>query len=59
MTEETEHQETQRFCKACGTPAGDGKLCEHCGTALGLPETVGLVDDEAAVARRVFEERGQ
>lgn len=57
MTGETERRQAKRFCKACGTPAGDGKLCENCGAVLGLPDTVGLVDDEAAVARRVFEER--
>lgn len=50
-------QHAQRFCKACGTPAGDQKLCEHCGAVLGRPDAVGLVDDEAAVARRVFEQR--
>lgn len=56
MTAEEERQ-NQRFCKVCGTPAGDGKMCEHCGAVLGLPEAAGLVDDEGAVARRVFEER--
>jgi len=59
MTGETESQQEQHFCKACGTPAGDGKLCENCGAVLGMPESRGLVDDEAAVARRVFEEREQ
>ncbi|MEU5822019.1 hypothetical protein [Streptomyces sp. NPDC047803] len=59
MTGETEKRQAKRFCKACGTPSGDGKLCENCGAVLGLPEAAGLVDDEAAVARRVFEERGQ
>lgn len=59
MTEGIEHRESQRFCKACGTPAGDGKLCDHCGAALGLPDAAGLTEDEAAVARRVFEDRDQ
>ncbi|MCX0247842.1 MULTISPECIES: hypothetical protein [Streptomyces] len=58
MTSE-EGQRAQRFCKACGTPAGDEKLCEKCGAVLGMPDAVGLVDDEAAVARRVFEERNR
>ncbi|MFF8747253.1 hypothetical protein [Streptomyces californicus] len=48
----------QRFCKACGTPAGTEKLCEHCG-AVFSPAGGGLVDDEGASARRVFEGRDE
>ncbi|MFI1189889.1 hypothetical protein [Streptomyces californicus] len=48
----------QRFCTACGTPAGTAKLCEHCG-AVFSPADGGLVDDEGASARRVFEGRDE
>ncbi|WP_168218206.1 hypothetical protein [Streptomyces lasalocidi] len=48
-----------RFCKACGTPAEDGKLCNHCGAVLDLPDTAGLVEDQGAAVRRAFEERTQ
>ncbi|GGX52039.1 hypothetical protein [Streptomyces minutiscleroticus] len=48
----------RRFCKACGTPAGDGGLCPHCGAVLDLPEAGGLVEDEGAGVRRAFEGRG-
>ncbi|MEU5137414.1 hypothetical protein [Streptomyces californicus] len=54
----SETEGEQRFCKACGTPAGTGKLCEHCG-AVFSPAGGGLVDDEGASARRVFEGRDE
>ncbi|MFD7749901.1 hypothetical protein ACFV2V_17370 [Streptomyces sp. NPDC059698] len=56
MTETSEAEGEQRFCTACGTPAGTAKLCEHCG-AVFSPDRGGLVEDEGAVARRVFEGR--
>ncbi|GGP56307.1 hypothetical protein GCM10010247_31400 [Streptomyces calvus] len=46
-----------RFCKACGTPAEDGKLCKHCGTVLDFPDEAGLVEDQGAAVRRDFEGR--
>ncbi|KOX03358.1 hypothetical protein ADK65_07340 [Streptomyces sp. NRRL B-1140] len=57
MTQENENQKGNRFCKACGTPAEDGKLCSHCGTVLDFPHENGLVDDEGAAVRRDFEGR--
>ncbi|MGW5768851.1 hypothetical protein ACWEVY_06865 [Streptomyces longwoodensis] len=48
-----------RFCKACGTPAEDGKLCSHCGAVLELPDDAGLVEDQGAAVRRDFEGRAQ
>ncbi|MFF9870366.1 hypothetical protein ACF1G0_34170 [Streptomyces sp. NPDC013953] len=57
MTEKNEHEEGNRFCKACGTPAEDGKLCNHCGTVLDLPAEAGLVEDQGAAVRRDFEGR--
>lgn len=56
MTGISEAEGHQRYCKACGTPAGTAKLCEHCG-AVFSPESGGLIDDEGASARRVFEGR--
>ncbi|MET8116466.1 hypothetical protein [Streptomyces prasinus] len=38
MTQSTGNGEGNRFCKACGTPAEDGKLCNHCGAVLDLPD---------------------
>ncbi|MEW1686907.1 hypothetical protein ACIQOF_22165 [Streptomyces sp. NPDC091265] len=52
----TGNEKKNRFCMACGTPAGDAAICEHCGAALDLPDDAGLVEDEGAAARRVFEE---
>jgi hypothetical protein len=62
MTTPEDHSHSQshsrnRFCKACGTPAGDGPLCEHCGTVLTLPDDAGLSEDQGAAVRRDFEER--
>ncbi|HZH28359.1 MAG TPA: zinc ribbon domain-containing protein [Azospirillaceae bacterium] len=59
MTSTTENSEGNRFCKACGTPAEDGKLCNHCGAVLDLPDAAGLVEDQGATVRRDFEERTQ
>ena len=58
MTEHTEGPEHSRFCKACGAPAADGKLCRHCGVELEIPEEASLIDDEGAAVRRDFEGRG-
>ncbi len=58
MAEQTQHNDGNRFCKACGTPAEDGKLCKHCGAALGLPAEGGLADDQGAAARRTVEGLG-
>lgn len=58
MTAISENEEKQRFCMACGTPAGTGALCEHCG-AVFPPAEGGLSTDEGAVARRVFEGRDE
>jgi hypothetical protein len=55
MTQENE--KGNRFCKACGTPAEDGKLCSHCGAVLDLPDEGGLVEDQGAGVRRDFEGR--
>lgn len=41
MTQTTGNGEGNRFCKACGTPAEDGKLCNHCGAVLNLPDAAG------------------
>ncbi|GGW74532.1 double zinc ribbon domain-containing protein [Streptomyces xantholiticus] len=57
MTQETENEKGNRFCKACGTPAEDGKLCSHCGTVLDFPEEGGLIEDQGAAVRRDFEGR--
>ncbi|MGW3684438.1 hypothetical protein [Streptomyces prasinus] len=51
--------EGNRFCKACGTSAEDGKLCNHCGAVLDLPDGAGLVEDQGAAVRRDFEGRAQ
>ncbi len=59
MTEKTEGQQGNRFCKACGTPAEDGKLCKHCSNVLGLPDNAGLIEDQGAAARRTFEGHGE
>ncbi|MFE5191857.1 hypothetical protein [Streptomyces sp. NPDC056628] len=52
MTGTTENDQPQRFCKACGTPAGDGGLCAHCGAVLNLPDHEGLVEDQGVTVRR-------
>lgn len=52
-----EKAEEQQFCKACGTPAGEGEFCERCGKVLELSDRRGVVEDEGAAARRVFEGR--
>ncbi|MFF8868141.1 hypothetical protein ACF08B_39615 [Streptomyces sp. NPDC015139] len=57
MTHETGNSEGNRFCKACGTPAEDGRLCAHCGAALDLPDDAGLIEDQGAAIRRDFEGR--
>ncbi|GAP52383.1 uncharacterized protein SAZU_7258 [Streptomyces azureus] len=57
MTQETENEKGNRFCKACGTPAEDGKLCSHCGTVLDFPDEGGLIEDQGAAVRREFEGR--
>ncbi|MER5686710.1 zinc-ribbon domain-containing protein [Streptomyces sp. NPDC002205] len=49
--------EARQFCKACGTPAREGELCEHCGKVLELSDRCGAVEDEGAAAQRVFEGR--
>ncbi|MFI9472382.1 zinc ribbon domain-containing protein [Streptomyces sp. NPDC052492] len=59
MEQKTENNQGNRFCKACGTPAEDGKLCNHCGTVLDLPDKTGLVEDQGAAVRRDFERRAQ
>jgi hypothetical protein len=57
MTQKTEDEMGSRFCKACGTPAEDGRLCKNCGTVLDLPDEAGLVEDQGAGVRRDFEGR--
>lgn len=57
MTQGIENDKGNRFCKACGTPAEDGKICSHCGTVLDFPAEGGLIDDEGAAVRRDFEGR--
>lgn len=59
MTPKTENSQGNRFCKACGTPAEDGKMCSHCGAVLDLPDGAGLVEDQGAAVRRDFEGRTQ
>ncbi|MFF9410781.1 hypothetical protein ACF1B0_35465 [Streptomyces anandii] len=59
MTHEPEIDEGNRFCKACGTPAENGKLCAHCGATLDLPDGAGLIEDQGAAVRRDFEGRTQ
>ncbi|OXS30388.1 zinc ribbon domain-containing protein [Streptomyces sp. XY006] len=59
MTQKTDNHQGNRFCKACGTPAEDGKLCSRCGAVLDLPDSAGLVEDQGAAIRRDFEERSQ
>ncbi|MFG2576924.1 hypothetical protein [Streptomyces sp. NPDC048481] len=56
-TRPSETDQGNRFCKACGTPAEDGRLCSHCGAVLELPEEAGLVEDEGAAIRRDLEGR--
>ncbi|MEV0301498.1 hypothetical protein [Streptomyces prasinus] len=55
MNQNTEHEKGNRFCKACGTPAQDGKLCRHCGTVLNLPDDAGLIEDQGTAVRHDFE----
>jgi uncharacterized membrane protein YvbJ len=57
MTHKTQSDKGNRFCKACGTPAEDGKLCNHCGAVLDLPADAGLTEDQGAAVRRDFEGR--
>ncbi|MFF9819819.1 hypothetical protein [Streptomyces sp. NPDC014006] len=57
MEQKTENTERNRFCKACGTPAENGKLCQHCGAVLDLPDGSGLIEDQGAAIRRDFEGR--
>ncbi|MFD5739526.1 hypothetical protein ACFXJM_33270 [Streptomyces massasporeus] len=57
MTQGIENEKGNRFCKACGTPAEDGKLCSHCGSVLEFPDREGLTEDEGAAVRRDFEGR--
>ncbi|MDX3113657.1 hypothetical protein [Streptomyces scabiei] len=57
MTQQSENEKGNRFCKACGTQAEDGKLCGHCGSVLDLPDEAGLVDDQGAAVRRDLEGR--
>ncbi|MFC9117841.1 4-Cys prefix domain-containing protein [Streptomyces sp. NPDC057092] len=59
MEQKPENNQGNRFCTACGTPAEDGKLCNHCGTVLDLPDEAGLVEDQGAAVRRDFERRAQ
>ncbi|MFF9203948.1 hypothetical protein ACF1AE_19415 [Streptomyces sp. NPDC014986] len=59
MTQMTENGKGNRFCKACGTPAEDGRMCKHCGTVLDLPDAAGLIEDQGAAVRRDFEGRTQ
>ncbi|MCX2926300.1 double zinc ribbon domain-containing protein [Streptomyces sp. NEAU-W12] len=59
MTQKTENEKGNRFCKACGTPAEDGKLCRHCGAVLDLPDDAGLIEDQGAAVRSNFEGRTQ
>ncbi|MGP3636369.1 hypothetical protein ACTU45_23950 [Streptomyces sp. 24-1644] len=59
MNQKTEGQQGNRFCKACGTPAEDGKLCKHCGSVLGLPDNAGVIEDQSVAARRDFEGHGE
>lgn len=35
----------------------EGELCEHCGQVMELSDQRGLVEDEGAAMRRVFEGR--
>jgi hypothetical protein len=58
VTKANEDEQVNRFCKACGTPAEDGRLCRHCGAVLELPDEAGLVEDQGAAIRRDFEGRG-
>ncbi|MGY4273823.1 hypothetical protein [Streptomyces sp. M18.1] len=57
MRQETE--KGNRFCKACGTPAEDGKLCSHCGAALDFPDEDALVDDQGVAVRRDLEKHAR
>ncbi|MFI8895786.1 hypothetical protein [Streptomyces paradoxus] len=57
MTQGTDIEKGNRFCKACGAPAEDGRLCSHCGTVLDFPDEGGLIEDEGAAVRRDFEGR--
>ncbi|MFD7712826.1 hypothetical protein ACFV6E_39930 [Streptomyces sp. NPDC059785] len=57
MAEERPAEQVAGYCKACGTPAGEGSVCAHCGAVLDLPEREGLVEDEGAGVRRAFEGR--
>lgn len=52
MTDTTENEQRNRFCKACGTPAADGELCTHCGAVLDLPDEARLVEDQGVAVRR-------
>ncbi|SEE65459.1 hypothetical protein SAMN05216532_8466 [Streptomyces sp. 2231.1] len=54
MTDKTGIEEGNRFCKACGTPAENGKLCSHCDAVLDLPDGAGLIGNQGAALRRGF-----
>jgi hypothetical protein len=57
VVEGTENERGNRFCKACGVPAEDGRLCNRCGAVLDFPDEGGLVEDQGAAVRRDFEGR--
>ncbi|MEU0256714.1 hypothetical protein ABZ299_30520 [Streptomyces sp. NPDC006184] len=59
MEHQDSDQPVNRYCKACGTPAGEADICQRCGTVLTLPDGAGLTEDDGAVVRRDFEGRGQ
>ncbi|MDO0929339.1 hypothetical protein QQY24_29485 [Streptomyces sp. TG1A-8] len=59
MEQKDPDRPVNRYCKACGTPAGDAVVCRRCGSVLTLPDDAGLVEDEGAAVRRDFEGRGE
>ncbi|WP_333773589.1 zinc ribbon domain-containing protein [Streptomyces sp. IBSBF 3136] len=59
MTHKTENDHGNRFCKACGTPAEDGQICDHCGAVLDFPDRAGLIEDQGGAVRRDFEGRAR
>ncbi|PKW00251.1 hypothetical protein SAMN05428944_8067 [Streptomyces sp. 1222.5] len=48
MTHKAQDDKGTRFCKACGTPAENGKLCSHCGAVLDLPDGASLIGNQGA-----------